>query len=331
MPRPRIAISMGDPAGIGPEVTLKAVCDARVRKACLPIVIGDPRFLRNLARRLRVASQIKRAGDHAGVGQDEVVVVEKGRVPQGFLIGRPSKEGGAVAGGAVEKAVELALSGGVDGMVTGPVSKESFELAGYGMVGHTELIARLTGRRVYAMMIVRGRLRVVFATTHLSLRSVARSLTKRGLLEKISLAGAYLTSYMGIDRPSIGVACLNPHCGEGGRLAREEQLVIVPAVEMAKHKGICVGGPYPADSIYRRVLAGRFDAIVVMYHDQGMIPLRLYGHDRVVNITIGIPIVRTSPGHGTAFDIVGKGIASKESMVRAILECARIAKRLRRC
>lgn len=201
-------------------------------------------------------------------------------------------------------------------------------MAGYGMVGHTELISRLTGTRSYAMMILRGRLRVVFATTHLKIGDVAGHLSRRSIVEKIDLARRYLPLYLGIENPRIGVTCLNPHCGEGGRLGNEEDRVIRPAVRQAARKGICVEGPYPADSIYKPTFVTRFDAIVAMYHDQGMIPLRLKGHDDVVNVTLGIPCVRTSPGHGTAFDIAGRFTASATSMVKAVLMCARIAKRL---
>jgi 4-hydroxythreonine-4-phosphate dehydrogenase len=258
-----------------------------------------------------------------------VGVVDVARSAGRTAVGRPSAEGGRVAGKAIEVAVGLAVSGEVDGIVTAPVSKESLALAGYGMVGHTELLARLTGTRTYAMMIVRKQLRIVFATTHVALRHVAGKLTRRLLLNKIKLAWEYLDLYIGIPDARIGITCLNPHCGEGGRLGTEEKRIIEPAVRSAKRLGIRVVGPYPADTVYQPAVAGGFDAIVAMYHDQGIIPLRLGGYDDVVNITIGIPCIRTSPGHGTAFDIVGKTPASEKSMVKAITECAGIAKRLR--
>jgi 4-hydroxythreonine-4-phosphate dehydrogenase len=216
----------------------------------------------------------------------------------------------------------------VAGIVTAPVSKESFAHAGYGMVGHTEILARLTGTRDYAMMLMNGGLRVVFATTHVAHAKAAARLTRPVLLRKLRIAHKYLGLYMGIADPRIGVACLNPHCGESGRLGREERDLIEPAVRAAREEGISVAGPFAADSIYRPTIADGLDAIIAMYHDQGMIPLKLKGHGDVVNITLGIPVVRTSPGHGTAFDIAGTGKASARSMTGAVLECVRIVKRL---
>ncbi len=320
---------MGDIGGIGPEISLRAACSPSVNKVCEPVIVGDSRFLRGLARRTGIKVKLKGSATLRRRADESVAVLDVARVPGRPTMGRSSRVAGLVAGRAVEEAVRLAVSGDVAGLVTAPVSKESLALAGYGMVGHTELIARLTGSETYGMMILRGNLRIVFATSHVALRSVARRLTKRGLLTTIKLTRDYLNLYMGIPDARIGVACLNPHCGEGGRVGREEKNIIEPAVQMARDQGICADGPYPADSIYRPAFADGFDAIVAMYHDQGMIPLRQRGHDDVVNITIGVPCVRTSPGHGTAFDIAGKCPASEKSMVKATLECVRIAKRLR--
>jgi 4-hydroxythreonine-4-phosphate dehydrogenase len=328
MKKPKIAISMGDPGGIGPEVGLKAIDDRRVRQACRPVLIGDLRLLRHIGKVLGLPGRIVPADSPGPPGPDEIIVLDVVRMRTRPSWGQPSAAGGKLAGKAIEAAVGLAVSGAAAGMVTAPVSKESLARAGYGMVGHTELIARLTKTKSYAMMITRGRLRVVFATTHLPLRQVARRLTRQGIMEKILLTRKYLALYMGIDRARIGVTCLNPHCGERGFLGQEESNIIEPAMEMARSQGICVEGPYSADAIYRRDLASRFDAVVAMYHDQGMIPLKQRGHDEVVNITLGPPVVRTSPGHGTAFDLAGTGTASHGSMVRAILECTRIAKRV---
>jgi 4-hydroxythreonine-4-phosphate dehydrogenase len=219
-------------------------------------------------------------------------------------------------------------------MVTAPVSKESLALAGYGMAGHTEMLARLTRTRLYAMMLVRKDLRVIFATTHVPISAVADRIRRKDLVDKFALGSEYLRTYMGIRRPRMGVCCLNPHCGEGGMLGREEKKIIIPAIESARSKGINVEGPYPADSIFGKNLAPGFDAIVAMYHDQGMIPLKMIRQEELVNITLGLPIVRTSPGHGTAFDIAGRSVAGRRvadcrGMISAALECARIAKRIR--
>jgi 4-hydroxythreonine-4-phosphate dehydrogenase len=327
--KPKLAITMGDPGGIGPEVALRAVCRPSIRRTAEPLLVGDLRHLRRLARRLALPLELVPVEATGSARQAVIAVIDTGRMSGKVSVGKPSREGGRFAGKAIEEAVRLAASGEVEGMVTAPVSKESLALAGYGMVGHTELLARLTGTTDYAMMITRGRLRIVFATTHVPLRQVAHELTRPMLLNKIELAREYLDLYMGIPCARIGVTCLNPHCGEGGRLGEEERRIIEPAVRLASRRGIHVGGPYPADSIYRSPVDRRFDVIVAMYHDQGIIPLRLRGHDNVVNITLGIPHVRTSPGHGTAFDIAGKSPASENSMLKAIAECARIAKRLR--
>jgi 4-hydroxythreonine-4-phosphate dehydrogenase len=321
---------MGDPGGIGPEVALKALSRSPVRTACRGVIVGDLAYLRSLAQGLRIPAGLRGISDFSRASGEAIYVHDVIRVAGKPLAGRPSRAGGHAAGKSLARAVELALGGQVEGLVTAPVSKESFALAGYGMVGHTEIIARLTGTRNYAMMLTNGDLRVIFATTHVAHRNVASRLSRRGLANKIRLAHRYLALYLGIENARIAVACLNPHCGEGGRLGREEKTVIEPALEALRAKGIDVDGPFAADSIYRRTIAGRFDAIIAMYHDQGMIPLKLKGHGQVINVTLGVPVVRTSPGHGTAFDIAGTGRASPVSMSSAIIECAKVAKRLRR-
>ena len=325
--RPLIAICMGDAGGIGPEVTLKALARASVKKACRAVVIGDLRFLRKSAGDLRIPVTLRRATVFGRASGESVYVYDVARLSGKPPVGEPSLRAGRAAGKAVEQAVRLALLGKVRGIVTAPVSKESFAHAGYGMVGHTEILARLTGTRDYAMMLTNGSLRIVFAGTHVPHAKAAGKLTRTGLLRKFRIAHEYLDLYMGIADARIGVACLNPHCGESGRLGREEREVIEPALNAAREEGICVEGPIAADSIYRPAIADGFDAIIAMYHDQGMIPLKLKGHGDVVNITLGIPVVRTSPGHGTAFDIAGTGKASARSMAGAILECVKIVKR----
>jgi 4-hydroxythreonine-4-phosphate dehydrogenase len=326
--RPVIAVTMGEAGGIGPEVTLKALARTSVRKACRPVVIGDLRFLRALVRDLRIPVGLRGTRVFGEASGEAIGVYDVARLSGKPPLGEPSLRAGRAAGKAVEQAVRMVLLGEAAGVVTAPVSKESFARAGYGMVGHTEILARLTGTRYCAMMLTNGRLRVIFASTHVPHRKAAAKLTRAGLLRKLRIANEYLGLYMGIPDARIGVACLNPHCGESGRLGREEKDVIIPVVEAAQQEGICVEGPFAADSIYRPTIADRFDAIIAMYHDQGMIPLKLKGHGDVVNVTLGIPVVRTSPGHGTAFDIAGTGRAAAGSMVMAILECVRIVKRL---
>jgi 4-hydroxythreonine-4-phosphate dehydrogenase len=310
-------------------VALKAVSKASVRRACLPVMIGDLRYLRHLARSEGLKLNLREWSSRARPAGKAVAVVDVGRMRTKPPRGKPSRSAGRAAGRALEEAVNLALAGRMDGMVTAPVSKESFALAGHGLVGHTELLARLTHTRAYAMMLIGRGLRVVFATTHLPLRGVAAKITIPGLLEKLRLTRHYLDLYLGIRDAKIAVSCLNPHCGESGHLGKEEKEIIRPAIQAARREGIGVEGPFPADSICRPTVAGKFDAILAMYHDQGMIALKLRGHGDVVNITLGIPVLRVSPGHGTAFDLAGKHVASDRSMTKAILECAWIAKRLR--
>jgi 4-hydroxythreonine-4-phosphate dehydrogenase len=319
---------MGDAGGIGPEVALKALARASVKKACRAVVIGDLDYLRRLARDLCIPVNLRKANSLGRTSGEFVQVYDVARLRGRPPLGEPSARSGRAAGKALEQGVRLALSGKVAGITTAPVSKESFAHAGYGMVGHTEILARLTGTRNYAMMLMNGRLRIVFASTHVPHRKDAGQLTRGGLVRKLRITREYMDLYMGIKDARIGVACLNPHCGEGGRLGREEKEIIAPAIEAAQQEGICAEGPFAADSIYRPTVADGFDAIIAMYHDQGMIPLKLKGHGDVVNVTLGIPLVRTSPGHGTAFDIAGTGKASAGSMAGAVLECARIVKRL---
>ena len=226
--RPLIAICMGDAGGIGPEVTLKALARASVKKACRAVVIGDLRFLRKSAGDLRIPVTLRRATVFGRASGESVYVYDVARLSGKPPVGEPSLRAGRAAGKAVEQAVRLALLGKVRGIVTAPVSKESFAHAGYGMVGHTEILARLTGTRDYAMMLTNGSLRIVFAGTHVPHAKAAGKLTRTGLLRKFRIAHEYLDLYMGIANARIGVACLNPHCGESGRLGREEKGPLLP-------------------------------------------------------------------------------------------------------
>ncbi len=315
---------MGDPGGIGPEIALKTAVAPPVRRACDPLVVGDIDYLDALAAELGLA-----VVPDCSARSRAVRVADSGGITRRVTQGKPTAQGGRAAAGAIEAAVDLASSGAVGGVVTAPVSKESLAMAGYGMVGHTEMLAGLTGTKRYAMMLARRDLRVIFATTHIPVSRIARDLKKSGIVEKIMIGDEYLRTYMGIRRPRLGACCLNPHCGEGGVLSAEEKDIIVPAIRAARRRGILIEGPYPADSIFGKNQARGFDAVVAMYHDQGMIPLKMVRQEEVVNITLGIPIVRTSPGHGTAFDIASRRAADHRGMIAATIECARIAKRMK--
>ena len=287
MTRPRIAITVGDPAGIGPEVAARAAADPRVRAACEPLVYGP-------------------------AGADVF--------PPGVLSGAA----GRAAYDTLVRAVDDAQRGVVDAIATAPVNKEAFRLAGLPWAGHTDLLAHLTGAPHVAMMFYSEALRVVLATVHIALADVPRLLTRESLEQTIALTARELPRF-GIDAPRIGVAGLNPHAGEHGLFGREEEQTIAPAIEACRARGIDVSGPYPGDTIFVRARRGDFDVVVACYHDQGLIPVKLVAFGQAVNVTLGLPIVRTSVDHGTAFDIAGQGIADPESMIAAVLLAARLA------
>jgi 4-hydroxythreonine-4-phosphate dehydrogenase len=338
---PSVGITIGDPGGIGPEVALKAAFDPRVRACARPVIVGDSGIVRRVAADLGMRMEIGpaenrcRASSQVLLGscrrdrrspREALTIVHTPVGGRRFPVGKPSRVGGLAAGRAIEEAAALAGSRVLDGVVTAPVSKQSLSLAGYGMIGHTELLAELTGARHCAMMMKSDRLRVVLATTHVPLAKVAAGLRSKDLVEKIKLTYEYLVWYAWLKRPRIAVCGLNPHAGEGGMLGREERQIIAPAVHRARRLGLNVEGPLSADTVFRPGHEGRYDAIVAMYHDQGIIPVKMSDPGKVVNVTLGLPFARTSPGHGTAFDIAGKKVASAESMVTAAIECAEMAK-----
>jgi len=300
--KPTLAISAGDPAGVGPEVTVKALAQPEVRELAQLVVAGDPAQLAQVARDLGLPApeRVEAAGDAAGV--------EPGRL---------SAAGGHAAVAAVRRAVELVRSGAASALVTGPINKEALRLAGYPWPGHTEMLAELCGVPEVRMLLVSERLRVCHVTTHRSLRSAIEAVTRERVLETIRMtqAGA---GRLGFATPRIAVAGLNPHAGEGGLFGDEEIREIAPAVEDARRDGIDASGPWPADTLFWRAAGGEFDFVVAMYHDQGHVPVKLAGFDEGVNVTLGLPFLRTSVDHGTAFDIAGQGRARWQSMAAAI-------------
>jgi len=295
-------ISAGDPAGIGPEVTVKALAQPEVRELADLVVAGDPAQLAAVALSLGlpVPERVEPAGD-AGA-------VEPGRV---------SAAGGEAAVAAVKRAVELVRSGDASALVTGPINKEALRAAGYPWPGHTEMLADLCAVAEVRMLLVGERLRVCHVTTHRSLRSAIEAATRARVLETIRMT-ATGGRRLGFETPRIGVAGLNPHAGEGGLFGDEELREIAPAVADAQAEGIDVSGPWPADTLFWRAANGEFDFVVAMYHDQGHVPVKLAGFDEGVNVTLGLPFLRTSVDHGTAFDIAGRGIARWQSMAAAI-------------
>jgi 4-hydroxythreonine-4-phosphate dehydrogenase len=288
----RIGITCGDVNGIGPEIALKAVSSGRWKKDIEFIFIGP---------------------EQIGGFSNHWTVPFTGRLTPGKITAEASQT--AVA--AIEQAVRGCLNGDLDAMVTAPICKEGLKLAGVNYPGHTEMIAELTGTRRYGMMLMGKGLRVMLATRHLPLRSVADALTRGNVLEAIELTGQTL-NWFGLHSGRIGVCGLNPHAGDGGALGDEEAKIISPAIEAARTKGFNAVGPVPADVIFFQALEQQYDAVVAMYHDQGLGPLKMHAFDCGVNLTAGLPIIRTSPDHGTAFNIADKGIAKPDSMIAAI-------------
>ncbi|MDQ3071154.1 MAG: 4-hydroxythreonine-4-phosphate dehydrogenase PdxA [Acidobacteriota bacterium] len=290
MALPVIAITVGDPAGIGPEIARKAAAAPSVIACCRPVLYGPWRE------------------DALGA----------------FPAGTPTAASGQSAYEAIDSAVRDAREGKVAAIATGPVSKEALAMAGYPWKGHTDLLAHLTGASRVAMMFWSPRLRVVLATVHLPLSEVPAALTAEKLRDAVELSHLELPKF-GVPSPRIGVAALNPHAGEGGLMGHEEDSVMRPAIAAMRTEGIDVTGPFPADTLFVRAARGEFDVIVAAYHDQGLIPVKLLGFGAAVNVTLGLPIIRTSVDHGTAYDIAGKNQADEGSLIEAVMLAARLA------
>ncbi len=314
----KIAITMGDPGGVGPEIIVRALDAPEVRECCRPIVVGDRRVIREAAEVLGMKIEISAiASPEDSLPSPGVIEIIEAGEPAAFEKNFPSAEGGRACASYIKKAVDLALDKTVDAIVTAPVSKEALKMGGMKWPGHTEMLAELTATRDFAMMLAGGPLRVILVTIHTALSSVPKMITREAVLRTIRLAkGA--CDMLGIGAPRIGVAGLNPHAGEAGMFGSEEIAEIIPAVEEANREGIPASGPFPPDTIFHRAFFGDFDIIVCMYHDQGLIPLKMIAFDTGVNVTVGLPIIRTSPDHGTAYDIAWKGIARPTSMIEAI-------------
>ncbi|MBI5026358.1 MAG: 4-hydroxythreonine-4-phosphate dehydrogenase PdxA [Nitrospirae bacterium] len=317
---PKIAITMGEPGGIGPEVIVKALYCAEIRQYCDPVVIGDIATIKEAVKITGIPLKVVPVSmtldlkPRAHLGEIEIIDV-KTTLP--FKKGIPSAESGRAVVSYIKEAVELAIKGKVHAIVTAPISKESLKMAGYPWPGHTELLAELTKTRDFAMMFVGGPLKIILATIHTAIRNVPLMINKDTVIKTIRLAkkGAYM---LDIKNPRIAVAGLNPHAGEKGLLGDEEIKAIIPAVEKTQREGLPVSGPYPPDVVFYRAYKGEFDIIVCMYHDQGLIPFKMLCFEKGVNVTVGLPIIRTSPDHGTAFDIAWKGKANPSSMLEAI-------------
>ena len=328
----RIAITMGDPNGIGPEVVLKSLHDPGLMPSMTPVIIGSEHVLRVHADVLGFSDLEIHVVDDVPeeIPRGDVALLDVGEeATPPVTFGATTADGGRLAMRAVERAVDACLEGTVDAMVTAPISKEAIRLAGYDVPGHTEFIAERTGQAKSTMMMVAGGLRVGLVTGHISLAEVPSQVTEEAILEKIRVMDASLRGDFAIDDPKMAILGLNPHAGESGAFGTEEQDVIEPAMEAAQQEGFDVEGPIPADGFFGTQLDADFDAVLAMYHDQGLVPFKALAFDHGVNFTAGLPIVRTSPDHGTAHGIAGKGMALPGSM-RSALEVAVAVARHRR-
>lgn len=325
--RPIIAITMGDPAGIGPEIIAKALGLREVFDFCRPFVIGDAKVMKHICRILGSSLAIRGSAEIEGIepafGTIDVLDLDNvdiGRLKFGIpcdLSGKPVVE-------YIKKGAALAMDKKIDAITTAPINKEMINVAGYNYAGHTELLARLSRTDDFGMMMVGGPIRVILVTTHIPLKDVSRAIKRERVFRTIRLAKKAM-GYFGIDRPRIAVAALNPHAGEGRLFGEEDQEEVLPAVLKARGEGIDVTDPLPADTLFYKVAQGYYDVVVAMYHDQGLIPLKMMAFGRAVNLTVGLPFIRTSVDHGTAYDIAGKGIANPTSLIEALRLAAQLA------
>jgi 4-hydroxythreonine-4-phosphate dehydrogenase len=293
--KPRLAITLGDPRGIGPEIVAAALADARVRSRAELVIVGP-------------SGTVVPANEEVGA----------------WHAGGSAALGGRLAGLAIERATALALAGVVQGIVTAPIDKHALFAGGYDFPGHTEMLAELTGSHV-AMMLASDKLRVVLVTTHIALHDVHRELTHARIVECAELTRRGLQQLYGISEPRIALCALNPHMGDGGRFGDEDDTLLAPAARAAN-----ILGPFPADTVFVRAMRGAFDAVLAPYHDVGMTAIKVASFGSAVNVTMGLPFPRTSPDHGTALDIAGQGLADPSSMIESILLCAEIVRRRQR-
>ncbi|WP_353136795.1 4-hydroxythreonine-4-phosphate dehydrogenase PdxA [Pseudopedobacter sp.] len=337
--KPIIGITMGDPASIGPEIALKAVLNPHIHEICKPLIVGDATVFRNIAEVLSIDVKINSVQQVAEakfeLGTVDIFDLQNTNLSK-ITFGEISAEAGNASFESVTKVIDLALKGEVDATVTGPINKKSVNEAGHHFAGHTEIYAHYTNTKKYAMLLVEDNLKVIHVSTHVSLRQACDLVKKERILEVVELLQNGLIS-LGEKNLKIGIAGLNPHAGDSGLFGTEDDQEILPAVEEAKEKGFDVEGPVPADTLFAKAATGYYGGIVAMYHDQGHIPFKLSGFkwnpekkqmDSVkgVNITMGLPIIRTSVDHGTAFEIAGKGVASPDAMILAIESAVQLSK-----
>lgn len=330
--KPVLGITIGDATGVGPEITVMSLGEQEIYNTSRPVVIGDLKIMQRAAKIVnngltcRAVTNLADAGNTFGV----IDVLDMNNLPEDLPFATIDGRAGKAAYEYVEKAVAMAQQGQIDAIVTAPLHKEALNLGGYHFPGHTEILAHLGKTRDYAMMLTGGGLRVIHVTTHVSMRQACDLVKKERVLRVIELANEAV-QLLGIEKPRIAVAGLNPHSGEGGLFGTEEIEEIQPAIEEAKKRGYDVTGPVPPDTVfYRAAIKKHFDIVVVMYHDQGHIPLKVLGFETGVNVTVGLPFIRTSVDHGTAYGKAGKGTADSQSMTEALKLGAQMALHKRR-
>lgn len=336
--RPKIAITMGDPAGIGPEIVARALSDRESYEKCRPIVTGDAGVMRKAVSLLGLPLQVN------AVSSVDDALFEFGTIDvydlkcldaETLVYGKVSAACGHAAFVSIRMAIDLAMSGDVDATVTAPLNKEALHLAGHNFDGHTEIYATFTHTKKYAMLLADDRLRVIHVSTHVPLRKACDLVKKDRIIEVTELIDDACRQF-GIEHPRIGIAGLNPHSSDNGLFGDEEALEIIPAVDELRRRGFDVAGPVPPDTLFAKAKCGQFDGCVAMYHDQGHIPFKVIGFNwnaetgkmdsvKGVNITLGLPIIRVSVDHGTAFDVAGRGIASEDALLVSIDYATRMA------
>lgn len=330
--RPRVVITMGDAAGVGPEIIVRALADPRIREWCVPVVLGDLRVLEAARAQSGVAVELRRVEDIAGLGTAPSGMcdcVDYGDIDMATL--RPgvvAASNGAAAVRYTRDAARLALSGQVDAIVSAPLNKTAMHRAGFSYEGHTEIFAEEGRSTRCTMVLLLGAMRVMLVTNHMSLRRACDAITRARVFDKLTLADEALRG-MGIAHPRLAVAGLNPHAGEDGIFGDEEAQAIAPAIDDARAAGVDVSGPYPADTVFLKARDGAFDMTLALYHDQGLMAAKLLGFGSLVTLLVGLPFIRTSVGHGTAYDIAGTGRADHGNMVEAIRVAAELGARRR--
>jgi 4-hydroxythreonine-4-phosphate dehydrogenase len=329
--RPIVGLTMGDPAGIGPEIVVKAMNEAGLYEDCRPLAIGDAGVMRRAIAALGLGLALHVVGDPTDGtyqhGTLDLLQAVSGDLSK-LRLGQVQPEAGKAAAECVIKATELALAGQIAAIATAPLNKDALNQAGYHYPGHTEMLADLTDAKDFSLTLIAGKLRVIHVTTHVSMRRALDLVDRDRVLRIVRLADRFCR-YLGVESPRVAVAGFNCHAGENGLFGNEEIDQIKPAIDQARQEGVDASGPWPGDTIFYRASRGEFDIVVAMYHDQGHIPVKMLGFEAGVNTTAGLPIIRTSVDHGTAFDIAGQGRASHGSMLEAVKLAARLARERR--